>query len=243
MDRFGDVGRAYHGRSALPAEVCHRLYRNERIRLTSDAVRVDRHAVRAARGVALRGDHRPAGAAGRHGRLRPALRRHPRGDRRGAPRRLAEARGAQGHRPVHLHAIRSWGRRCTSCARAGRSCSSSPTRCWDYTDVVMTLPARRRGARVPVVAELLRRGHHRRAPSRPSSPRGGRSSRSTPPPARTRCSARPRALERGKVYQGGNLPAFERMTGIGGRAVLYVGDHIYGDILRSRRRRRSGARA
>ena len=37
------------------------------------------------------------------------------------------------------------------------------------------------------------------------------------------------------MYQGGNLPAFERMTGIGGDRVLYVGDHIYGDILRSRK--------
>ena len=37
------------------------------------------------------------------------------------------------------------------------------------------------------------------------------------------------------MYQGGNLPALERMTGIGGEKVLYVGDHIYGDILRSRK--------
>ncbi len=44
-----------------------------------------------------------------------------------------------------------------------------------------------------------------------------------------------KALERWKVYQGGNLPALERMTGIGGEKVLYVGDHIYGDILRSRK--------
>ena len=36
MDRFGSVGRAYHGLSPLPVEVCHRLYRNERIRLTSE---------------------------------------------------------------------------------------------------------------------------------------------------------------------------------------------------------------
>jgi hypothetical protein len=46
---------------------------------------------------------------------------------------------------------------------------------------------------------------------------------------------RRRSLERWKVYQGGNLPALERMTGIGGEKVLYVGDHIYGDILRSRK--------
>ena len=42
-------------------------------------------------------------------------------------------------------------------------------------------------------------------------------------------------LERGKIYQGGNLAAFERMTGHAGDHVLYVGDHIYGDILRSKK--------
>jgi len=42
-------------------------------------------------------------------------------------------------------------------------------------------------------------------------------------------------LERGKVYQGGNQPAFQRATSCPGEAVLYVGDHIYGDILRSKK--------
>jgi HAD superfamily 5'-nucleotidase-like hydrolase len=44
-----------------------------------------------------------------------------------------------------------------------------------------------------------------------------------------------KALERGRIYQGGSLAAFERIAGIGGDRVLYVGDHIYGDILRSRK--------
>ncbi len=44
-----------------------------------------------------------------------------------------------------------------------------------------------------------------------------------------------RALERGKLYQGGDLPTFEKLMGIGGDRVLYVGDHIYGDILRTKR--------
>ncbi len=42
-------------------------------------------------------------------------------------------------------------------------------------------------------------------------------------------------LERGKVYEGGNLAEFERLVGITGANVLYVGDHIYGDILRSKK--------
>jgi HAD superfamily 5'-nucleotidase-like hydrolase len=42
-------------------------------------------------------------------------------------------------------------------------------------------------------------------------------------------------LERGHVYEGGNLADFERLVGVRGSSVLYVGDHIYGDILRSKK--------
>ncbi len=42
-------------------------------------------------------------------------------------------------------------------------------------------------------------------------------------------------LERGKVYEGGNLQDLERALGVVGDEVLYVGDHIYGDILRSKK--------
>jgi hypothetical protein len=43
-------------------------------------------------------------------------------------------------------------------------------------------------------------------------------------------------LERGKIYDGGNLVEFERLAGLTtGSSVLYVGDHIFGDILRSKK--------
>jgi len=42
-------------------------------------------------------------------------------------------------------------------------------------------------------------------------------------------------LGRDKVYQAGNVVAFEQITGIKGEQVLYIGDHIYGDILRLRK--------
>jgi hypothetical protein len=42
-------------------------------------------------------------------------------------------------------------------------------------------------------------------------------------------------LERGRVYAGGNVRDFERLTGLSGARVLYVGDHIYGDIVRSKK--------
>lgn len=42
-------------------------------------------------------------------------------------------------------------------------------------------------------------------------------------------------FSRGKVYQGGNLAALEQALRHQGEDILYVGDHIYGDILRSKK--------
>jgi HAD superfamily 5'-nucleotidase-like hydrolase len=43
------------------------------------------------------------------------------------------------------------------------------------------------------------------------------------------------ALERGRVYSGGNIAEFERLMDTGGDRILYVGDHIYGDVLRAKK--------
>ncbi len=43
------------------------------------------------------------------------------------------------------------------------------------------------------------------------------------------------AFERARAYAGGNRGDFERIVGCGGDRVLYVGDHIYGDIVRSKK--------
>jgi HAD superfamily 5'-nucleotidase-like hydrolase len=42
-------------------------------------------------------------------------------------------------------------------------------------------------------------------------------------------------LERGAIYEAGNLHDFEAAIGVTGDRILYVGDHIYGDILRSKK--------
>ncbi|GIW70855.1 MAG: haloacid dehalogenase [Planctomycetota bacterium] len=42
-------------------------------------------------------------------------------------------------------------------------------------------------------------------------------------------------LDKGRVYQGGNLRDLEQLAGLGGEHVLYVGDHIYGDMLKSKK--------
>ena len=51
----------------------------------------------------------------------------------------------------------------------------------------------------------------------------------------TNGNAEVKHLARDKVYQAGNVVAFEQITGIKGEQVLYIGDHIYGDILRLRK--------
>lgn len=47
--------------------------------------------------------------------------------------------------------------------------------------------------------------------------------------------AETRKILRGRRYQGGNLRDLEASVGISGDRVLYVGDHIYGDIVRSKK--------
>jgi len=42
-------------------------------------------------------------------------------------------------------------------------------------------------------------------------------------------------FQRGRVYSGGNLKAFQTRANAHGDRVLFVGDHIYGDMLRSRK--------
>ncbi|MCC7536313.1 MAG: HAD-IG family 5'-nucleotidase [Deltaproteobacteria bacterium] len=43
------------------------------------------------------------------------------------------------------------------------------------------------------------------------------------------------SLERGRIYEGGCIQDLERMLGARGDGVLYVGDHIYGDVLRAKK--------
>ena len=44
-----------------------------------------------------------------------------------------------------------------------------------------------------------------------------------------------RDLSRGRMYTGGNIGDLQRALGFAGDEVLYVGDHIYGDVLRAKK--------
>ncbi|XP_074640114.1 cytosolic purine 5'-nucleotidase-like [Tubulanus polymorphus] len=45
-------------------------------------------------------------------------------------------------------------------------------------------------------------------------------------------------MQQGHVYSGGSVDVFSEMVGVtSGKSVLYVGDHIFGDILKSKKKR------
>ena len=44
-------------------------------------------------------------------------------------------------------------------------------------------------------------------------------------------------LHKGAVYSGGSCDAFRHLLKLKGRDVLYIGDHIFGDVLRSKKTR------
>ena len=94
------------------------------------------------------------------------------------------------------------------------------------------LPARRRAARVPDLAELLRHRGDRRAASPPSSPSSEPFLELDPAPGRHGAPARPTRSSAARSTRAATCSTFERLTGCAGEQVLYVGDHIYGDILR-----------
>lgn len=125
--------------------------------------------------------------------------------------------------PVTLHKLRSAGKRLFMLTNSH----------WDYTNAVMSYLLDRRLAEYPrwlnyfdvIIVGADKPGWFtENRDFRRVDPESGRSSDS--PVTRFE----PRA-----VYSGGNIRRFEKLSPPGGDQVLYVGDHIYGDIIRSKR--------
>lgn len=45
------------------------------------------------------------------------------------------------------------------------------------------------------------------------------------------------AIEEGNIYSGGSCEVLSKMIGAKGKDVLYFGDHIFGDVLKSKKLR------
>ena len=109
---------------------------------------------------------------------------------------------------------------------------------WDYTSPGDELSARRRARRVSVVAQLLRRDRGQRRQAgvlhRGASVHRAGHGRHAADPIRgqgPRCAVPARA----RSTPGGNIKTFQTRARASGDRVLFVGDHIYGDMLRSRK--------
>jgi HAD superfamily 5'-nucleotidase-like hydrolase len=230
MDRHNHVGRCYHGRRPLPAEDLRRLYRDEKIHLSSprfawiDTLFALPEACLFAEVIELlEGEGRQVD----YGKLFDDIREsidtvHRDGSLKAeVGKDLALYVVKDPELGPALHKLRSGGKRLFLLTNS----------LWDYTDAVMSFvldgllpeyPSWRNyfdavvtGAGKPAFFSETR-------PLLLLSPTGEKLGEAT-------------TLERGRTYEGGNLATLERLLGIGGDRILYVGDHIYGDILRSKK--------
>ncbi|HUE39415.1 MAG TPA: HAD-IG family 5'-nucleotidase [Candidatus Binatia bacterium] len=233
-DRHTHVGRCYHGFRELDHDERKATYRNEKINLSSDRFEwidtlfglpeavmyttlVDWHA-RTARAVdydKLFGDIRMAiDEAHRDDTLKSVIKRD-------LPAYIVKD-------PLlgeTLHKFRS----------SGKKLFVLTNSLWDYTDVVMrylldgerkAYPSWRNYFDIVIVGGAKPAFFNDMRPFIQIDPVDG---------TQMSTNGEIKHLSRDKVYQGGNVVAFEQMTGIKGDQVLYIGDHIYGDILRLRK--------
>jgi HAD superfamily 5'-nucleotidase-like hydrolase len=249
LDRYGYVGRAYHGTRSLPREERQRLYRDPHARLRKprwayiDTLFALPEVVLYARAVdyfdadATFNALTPAARSARYARLwtdirecideahrDESIKRIIKADMPGFIERDPEL-------PSTLHRFRSAGKRLFLLTNSGfdytravmsylldRQLPDYPY-WWNYFDVVVV------DAKKPVffteplpLIELTPDG----APVAPTKSGGrARSGRSRP----NHC----------RFYQGGNVRALDELLGLRGDRVLYVGDHIYGDMYRAKR--------
>jgi HAD superfamily 5'-nucleotidase-like hydrolase len=230
MDRHNHVGRCYHGRRPVAWEERKRLYRDEKIHLSlprfawmdtlfalpeaclfADIIELLEGAGEAVDYAKLYDDVRESiDTVHRDNSLKDVVKRD-----------LARYVVKDLELGPALHRLRSGGKKLFLLTNS----------LWDYTDAVMTFvldgvlpeyPSWKNYFDVIVTGAGKPGFFSEKRPVVELGPGGERLG-----PART--------LERGKVYEGGSLAELERLVGIAGERVLYVGDHIYGDILRSKK--------
>jgi 5'-nucleotidase len=230
MDRHNHVGRCYHGRRPLPHEELRRLYRDEKVHLSSprfawiDTLFALPEACLFAEIIEiLEGDGQRIDYAKlwqdiretidtvhRDGTLKAEVQKD-------LPRYLVK----DPELGPALHKLRSGGKKLFVLTNS----------LWDYTDAVMSYvlddvlpeyPSWRNYFDAVVTGAAKPAFFSERRPLYALAPDGTRIGEAT-------------SMERGRWYEGGDLPTLERLIGIGGDRVLYVGDHIYGDILRSKK--------
>lgn len=229
LDRFGYVGRAYHGRKRLPKTERLRLYRESKVDPKTeryawmDTLFAMPEASIYAEAIECMEGCWPFSYADLYDHTREAIDTiHRDGSLKSVIQREMGRyiERDPGLAPA-LHKLRSAGKRLFLLTNS----------LWPYTDAVMRhlldgvlpeYPSWRNYFDFVVVGAAKPAFFDRRHPFLELDAQGA-------------VVGEARSLERGKAYQGGNLSDFERMTGFAGERVLYVGDHIYGDILVSKK--------
>ncbi|HET7752657.1 MAG TPA: HAD-IG family 5'-nucleotidase, partial [Anaeromyxobacteraceae bacterium] len=230
MDRHNHVGRCYHGRQAVSWEDRKRLYRDEKIHLSLprfawiDTLFALPEACLFAEIIdQLEGSGRAVDYAKLYDDVREAIDTvHRDGSLKEVVKKdLASYLVRDAELGPALHRLRSGGKKLFLLTNS----------LWDYTDAVMRFvldgvlheyPSWRNYFDVVVTGAAKPGFFSEKRPLLELGPDGERIGEA-------------HALERGHVYEGGSLGELERLTGISGERVLYVGDHIYGDILRSKK--------
>jgi HAD superfamily 5'-nucleotidase-like hydrolase len=231
-DRYGHVGRVYHGKKQLSRDERHRLYRLERIRLSSpryawiDTLFALPEAVMYGAIVDYFEEHK-SGAV-RYGRIWQDIREcideahRDESMKRIIKSHLDDYIVRDPELAPTLHKFRSSGKRLFLLTNSA----------WDYTEAVM---AHLLGASLPaypnwrsyfdvvivagqkpaffteknVFVEIDGAGNIKGAHHGP--------------------------FARNRIYQGGNIHDFEEYAAARGDKILYIGDHIYGDMLRAKK--------
>jgi len=233
MDRYGHVGRAYHGLKPLDKETWTRLYRHERIRAkTAQYLWIDtlfalpEACLFAGIIELLEGMGRTVDYAKLYDDIRESIDTVHRDN--SLKREIRKDIGRYIFKDPELgpalHKLRSGGKKLFLLTNS----------LWDYTDAVM------RYLLDGVLPEYPSwRNYFDFVVTGAAKPAFFSETRPfleiDPATEENRVLGEVTGLERGRVYQGGNLADFQRYTGYAADSVLYVGDHIYGDILRSKK--------
>jgi 5'-nucleotidase len=230
MDRHNHVGRCYHGRRPLPEDELRRIYRSEKVHLSSPRFAwIDTlfalpeaclfaEVIEFLEGQGERVDYgklfddirESIDTVHRDGSLKAEVKKD-------LPRYVVK----DPEIGPAFHKLRSGGKKLFLLTNS----------LWDYTDAVMRFvlddvlpeyPSWRNYFDAVVTGAAKPAFFSERRELWALGPAGERLGEAT-------------SLERGRWYEGGNLVTLEKLLGISGDRILYVGDHIYGDILRSKK--------
>ncbi|MBK7539003.1 MAG: HAD-IG family 5'-nucleotidase [Myxococcales bacterium] len=234
MDRHSYVGRCYHGYRRLTVDERRAAYGNEKINLSSDRYEwIDTlfglpEVVMYIAMVDWTDRHGPGSGLPPYDRLfgdiRTAIDEAHRDDtlKSVIKSKLPDYIVKDPMLAETLHKLRS----------AGKKLFVLTNSLWDYTDAVMSylLDGERKASSWRSYFDYIIVGGNK-----PAFFNEQRTFAVVDPATNKLVPGEVKQLSRDKVYQGGNVMDFEAMTQIRGDRVLYIGDHIYGDILRLRK--------